>query len=361
MDGKEDAAGGHRKSETTADGLAMDDHLGAWEDIHGLPEFPIFSFATEPLDFLLSPLVSDPLGLSTSALSFPPSELSLRSEAAAEAASHGSSVTASASRPLPFSLVSSGTSVSRFSASSVVSQPATAVSGVSRSASKSSSSSGVPLTATAVRPPSPLEHFEFPPSRLELPSATFVPAMPPLHVMPNKDGLASVDFEEAARQGLRVAELRSAQDKTQTKKRGKKALGIAERFSRPLGITGWTALGKFKHVKASPLHLWVKRDRYPELVGEGSFIRAVPTLKALLPIKPSTSLPHSLTYLECGHVDPSLPLDRCRVLLPNLSSWQSHQFLCHALGYLCVGCNNWLETEPALNAHALECEQQKGE
>ena len=179
--------------------------------------------------------------------------------------------------------------------------------------------------------------------------------------MPNKDGLASVDFEEAARQGLRVAELRSAQDKTQTKKRGKKALGIAERFSRPLGITGWTALGKFKHVKASPLHLWVKRDRYPELVGEGSFIRAVPTLKALLPIKPSTSLPHSLTYLECGHVDPSLPLDRCRVLLPNLSSWQSHQFLCHALGYLCVGCNNWLETEPALNAHALECEQQKGE
>ena len=361
MDGKEDAAGGHRKSETTADGLDMDDHLGAWEDIHGLPEFPIFSFATEPLDFLLSPLVSDPLGLSTSALSFPPSELSLRSEASVGAAPHGSSVTASASRPLPFSLVSSGTSVSRSSASSVVSQPATAVSGVSRSASKSSSSSGVPLTATAVRPPSPLEHFEFPPSRLELPSATFVPAMPPLHVMPNKDGLASVDFEEAARQGLRVAELRSAQDKTQTKKRGKKALGIAERFSRPLGITGWTALGKFKHVKASPLHLWVKRDRYPELVGEGSFIRAVPTLKALLPIKPSTSLPHSLTYLECGHVDPSLPLDRCRVLLPNLSSWQSHQFLCHALGYLCVGCNNWLETEPALNAHALECEQQKGE
>ena len=101
-------------------------------------------------------------------------------------------------------------------------------------------------------------------------------------------------------------------------------------------------------------------ERYPQLEGAGDFTPAVPTLKALLPVKPSSSLPHSLTYLECGYVDPSLPLDRCRVLLPNLSSWQSHQFLCHALGYLCTGCSNWMETEPALQAHMLECEQQKG-
>ena len=241
---------------------------------------------------------------------------------------------------------------------------------------------------------------EFALFRVEVPSSAFVPALPP--VLPNKDGFSSVDFEEAARQGVRVAELRAAHDKTQPKtrvkktlgsaegkspqfptqpkacamggveqtpppdepqaqKRGKKALNSAERFSRPLGIIGWTALDKFQHVKASPLHLWIKSDRYPQLGVTSSFTPAVPVLKALLPVKPSSALPHSLTYLECGYVTPSLPLERCRVLLPNLSSWQCHQFLCHALGFLCTKCHIWLETEPALQAHALECEQQKGE
>ena len=285
---------------------------------------------------------------------------------------------------------------------------------------------------------------EFALFRVEVPSSAFVPALPP--VLPNKDGFSSVDFEEAARQGVRVAELRAAQDKTQPKtrvkktlgsaegrspqdpkqpkarvkkarggaegkspqfptqpkarvkkarggaegkspqfptqpkacaiggveqtpppdepqaqKRGKKALNSAERFSRPLGIIGWTALDKFQHVKASPLHLWIKSDRYPQLGVTSSFTPAVPVLKALLPVKPSSALPHSLTYLECGYVTPSLPLERCRVLLPNLSSWQCHQFLCHALGFLCTKCHIWLETEPALQAHALECEQQRGE
>ena len=265
---------------------------------------------------------------------------------------------------------------------------------------------------------------EFAPFRVEVPSSAFVPALPPVLVLPNTDGFASVDFEEAARQGVRVAELRTVHDKTQPKtrvkrtlgsaegkspqdpkqskarrmkarggaegkapqaptqpkaramggveqkpspdepqaqKRGKKALNSAERFSRPLGIIGWTALDKFQHVKASPLHLWIKSDRYPQLGGTSSFTPAVPVLKALLPVKLSSALPHSLTYLECGYINPSLPLDRCRVLLPNLSSWQCHQFLCHALGFLCTECHIWLETEPALQAHALECEQQKGE
>ena len=287
---------------------------------------------------------------------------------------------------------------------------------------------------------------EFAPFRVEVPSSAFVPALPSVLVLPNKDGFSSVDFEEAARQGVRVAELRAVHDKTQPKtrvkktlgsaerkspqdpkqpkarvkkvrggaegtspqvptqpkarvkkarggaegkspqvptqpkaqvmggvvqkpppdkpqsqKRGKKALNSAERFSRPLGITGWTALDKFQLVKASPLHLWIKTDRYPQLEGTSPFTPAVPVLKALLPVKPSSALPHSLTYLECGYVSPSLPLDRCRVLLPNLSSWQCHQFLCHALGFLCTECHNWLETEPALQAHALECEQQKGD
>ena len=101
----------------------------------------------------------------------------------------------------------------------------------------------------------------------------------------------------------------------------------------------------------------MKSDRYPHLGEQATFSPAVPILKALLPNKPSYSVPHSLTYIECGYTDPVFPLDRCKVLLPNLSSWQAHQFLSHQLGFLCMKCHNWLETEAALSAHISECEQ----
>ena len=434
MAGKKDSAWEPRRSETPALGLDMDDHLFPWGDITGLPEFSNTSVTTDPLEFLFSPLVSDPGGLSASDLSFPPSELSLRTETVAEGTPQCFSLVASASKPLPSSsgphsapdatgeeagldtavstasntvmptsspMLSSGsssapsdtgtvvgTAVSTPSSSSVVPSSSATFSVGLRSAPAAtgedfvvgtavSTASVVSAVPTAVGSPSaqddPVPVLSIP----EVSSHAFIPALPPLRVLPNKDGFSSVDFEEAARLGRSVSELRaqpkkrvrkslssaelkSSQDETQTQTQVKKALSSAERFSRPLGITGWTALGKFQHVKASPLHLWVKSERYPQLAGTGDFTPAVPILKALLPVKPSSSLPHSLTYLECGFVDPSLPLDRCRVLLPNLSSWQSHQFLCHALGYLCSGCSNWMETESALQAHMLECDQQKG-
>ena len=84
MAGKKDSAWEPRRSETPAFGLDMDDHLFPWGDITGLSEFSNTSVTTDPLEFLFSPLVSDPGGLSASDLSFPPSELSLRTETVAE-------------------------------------------------------------------------------------------------------------------------------------------------------------------------------------------------------------------------------------------------------------------------------------
>lgn len=187
-----------------------------------------------------------------------------------------------------------------------------------------------------------------------------VPAVTPLQVTSHPEGLTSADYEEAASQGVGVSQVEHFSDKTKRKKRTARALGLQERMSRPLGIVGWSALGRFRQVKASPLQLWIRSDRYPDL-NMGSppsvFTRAVPTLKALLPVRIPEALPHALTYIECGYLDPSFPLDRCRVLCPTISSWESHQFLTHALGFLCPACHIWLSSEQAVTAHAVECQE----
>ena len=188
-----------------------------------------------------------------------------------------------------------------------------------------------------------------------------VPACTPLQVTSHPEGLTSADYEEAASQGVCVSQVEHFSDRTKKKKRTARALGLQERMSRPLGIVGWSALGRFRQVKASPLQLWIRSDRYPDLNRGPSpsvFTRAVPTLKALLPVRIPEALPHALTYIECGYLDPSFPLDRCRVLCPTISSWESHQFLTHALGFLCPACHIWLSSEQAVTAHAVECQEQ---
>ena len=192
-------------------------------------------------------------------------------------------------------------------------------------------------------------------------SLAVVPACVPIQVTSHPEGLTSADYEEAVSQGVGVAQVEHFSDRTKRKKRTARALGLQERMSRPLGIVGWSALGRFKQVKASPLQLWIRSDRYPDLKVEpppSVFTRAVPTLKALLPVRVPEALPHALTYIECGFLDPCFPLDRCRVLCPTISSWESHQFLTHALGFLCQACHIWLSSEEAVTAHGVECQEQ---
>ena len=162
----------------------------------------------------------------------------------------------------------------------------------------------------------------------ELPSQAFIPAAPPLKVLTSAVGLTSADWEEAAQQGVPVRQMSFYPNKDR-KKRNKKSLAFHERQSRALGIVGWAALDRFKQVKASPLQLWIRSDRYPAVLDSAPsspFVRAVPKTKALLPHKLPASLPHALSYIECGFRDPNLPVERCRVLCPTMSSWEAHQF-----------------------------------
>ena len=189
----------------------------------------------------------------------------------------------------------------------------------------------------------------------------FIPATPPQTVAASQHGVTSCDWDEAARQGVKVAELKFWESGPKKKKvKTLRSLGIKERDSRHLGIIGWAALNQFQKVPATPLQLWIRTDRYPELKVEGNiappvFTRAAPILKALLPVRIPGALPHALSYIECGYSPPGRPLDRCRVLLPTISDWESHQFLTHAKGFLCPSCRIWLATEGALKAHSLEC------
>ena len=189
----------------------------------------------------------------------------------------------------------------------------------------------------------------------------FIPATPPPIVAPNPPGLTSCDWEEAVRQKVPVSELKFFEAGSK-RKRTRRGLGFRERDSRPLGIVGWSALTQFQKVPATPLHLWIKTDRYPELMVAGIkdppiFTSATPKLKALLPVRLPEALPHSLTYMECGFSPPGEPLNRCRILLPTLSDWEAHQYVTHALGFLCPSCRVWLSSEEALKAHSLECFQ----
>ena len=167
-----------------------------------------------------------------------------------------------------------------------------------------------------------------PATSVELPSQAFIPAAPPLKVLTSSVGLTSADWEEAAQQGVPVRQMSFYPNKDR-KKRNKKSLAFHERQSRALGIVGWAALDRFKQVKASPLQLWIRSDRYPAVLDSAPsspFVRAVPKTKALLPHKLPASLPHALSYIECGFRDPNLPVERCRVLCPTMSSWEAHQF-----------------------------------
>ena len=214
-----------------------------------------------------------------------------------------------------------------------------------------------PESFSSLLPTAPLKVYN--PAVVQGPAV--VPACTPLQVTSHPEGLTSADYEEAASQGVGVSQVEHFSDRSKKKKRTARALGLQERMSRPLGIVGWSALGRFRQVKASPLQLWIRSDRYPDLsMGPppSVFTRAVPTLKALLPVRIPEALPHALTYLECGYLDPSFPLDRCRVLCPTISSWESHQFLTHALGFLCSACHIWLASEQAVTAHAVECQEQ---
>ena len=231
--------------------------------------------------------------------------------------------------------------------------------------------SGVPLTfpsGTGQPSPTPASSVEAAPPMLPTTPSfgsglAFIPATSPPIVAPNPPGITSCDWEEAARQKVPVSELKFFEAGSKKKKaRTARGLGFRERDSRPLGIVGWSALTQFQKVPATPLHLWIKTDRYPELVGADgkdspAFTSATPKLKALLPVRLPEALPHSLTYMECGFSPPGDPLNRCRILLPTLSDWDVHQYVTHALGFLCPACRVWLSTEEALEAHSLECLQ----
>ena len=325
------------------------DHLSCVGDVTGIPLWPKFSWENEPLDLFMDSFASQPLGLSSVALSFPPSDMP-DVETLAGTPSPCPSAEAAA-RPL--SPAEAPAAAAGPTSPPVISVPEQAWS----EANLLPAGLATIFSSTSMAPPA------LPTSPVMLQVPAFVPAVPPIPVVPNKTGLTSADWEEAAVQGVKVSQLSFFSDKAKTKRKGAQALSSSERLSRPLGITGWAALGRFKQVKASPLHLWVRSDRYPALeVGTtpNTYTRVVPKLKALLPNKLPAALPHSLSYIECGFVDSALPLDRCRVLCPTVSSWESHQFLSHALGYLCTLCHNWLASEPALQAHSAECSQKEG-
>ena len=152
----------------------------------------------------------------------------------------------------------------------------------------------------------------------------FVPAPPHLQISPHRGIFTGADHEEAALQKAEPAKLVLPSRHTSKKKRTKRSLSFKESGSRPLGITGWAALSRFKRVTGTPIDLWVRVDRHPELLPaqSGDFARAQPILKPFLPAQRHVDLPHVLTYIECGYRDATAPLWPCRALLPSVNAWE---------------------------------------
>ena len=152
------------------------------------------------------------------------------------------------------------------------------------------------------------------------PAPGVIPAMLPANIE-EKCGYTTSDLEEAVVQGVEVERL--AHVDADGKPRSKKALTYRERTSRPLGITGWSALGRYQRVPGVPLHLWIRKDRHPEVSASSTapFIRAIPTLSSLLPAT-NVSIQQRLTYIECGWTGGAAPVNPCRALLPTVFDWE---------------------------------------
>ena len=158
------------------------------------------------------------------------------------------------------------------------------------------------------------------------PSPGVIPAMLPVHIE-KKCGYTTSDLEEAVVQGVEVEGL--AHVDADGKPRSKKALTYRERTSRPLGITGWSSLSRYRRVPGVPLDLWIRKDRHPEVLAASStapFIRATPTLSSLLPAT-NVTMQQRLTYIECGWKGGAAPVNPCRALLPTVFDWEGSIFL----------------------------------
>ena len=99
------SSSGSHCSEIVPDGVFMADQTVPWEQ--ELPDYPTFTFDSEPLEGLLAQLDSDTLGLSSVALAFPQDGAAVSAEQAGEFAP----IPRASAPRLPSAPSESGTSV----------------------------------------------------------------------------------------------------------------------------------------------------------------------------------------------------------------------------------------------------------